>query len=429
MNTLPDQIQRAWKSENFPAPLIQRLEFFSFFLHRLVLAEGPRLTALAKKSAIVSRAIRGAKQEDFRSAIYRLQRFAETQSGDHPSADPTGLQHAHEDLEKVRQVLKAAEQEPVVSPTTPDKASPNVEPIQGFDPGNSVHVAVLTSQLLVELLGQLREAAGSIKLTQDYSQFPATHPGVAEARVISYALIHGALHLHKHGLEPFTSAIYASNRYSMTGMQHSIVAPGTSDLGNQSDFMLLETALRRANVDDIPKIIQQATRIGSYAEGGFVQLSTNARIKLNEGDTELALLAATTYLRVAPQSLLRNREALLQSQSGAGKIAHYTQMLSNCVALLGHYSAALETYQSRLLSTRAGYPFLPFSASFPVSKIAANAEQVLTDLFGVRTQILSIGGQINQLIRITSTGKPRMPAGQQCAWEIVDTMLGLPREP
>jgi hypothetical protein len=325
--------------------------------------------------------------------------------------------------------LKAADEKLVLSPPSPDQPSANVEPIKNFDPANSIHVAVLTSQLLVELLGQLPEAASSIKLTQDYSHFAATHPGVAEARMLSYALIHAAVHLHKHGLEPFTSAIYASNRYSMSGMHQSILVPGTKSLGEQSDFSRLETALRSASARDIPKIIQEAKKIGSHAEGGFVQLSTDPRAKLTERDTELALLLAATYLRAVPQALRRNRETLLQSPTAASKIAHYTQMLSNCVALLGHYSNALENYQSRLLSTRAGYPFLPFSASFPLLKIAANAEQVRTDIFGVRTEILSVGGQINQLNRITNTGMPRTPAGEPCSWEFIDTMLGLAPEP
>jgi hypothetical protein len=429
LNTLPDQIQRAWNSESFPASLIQRLEYFSFFLHRLAQQEGPRLAALAKKSALVHRALQAARQEDFRNAVYRLQRFAETQVGNQTSADPTGLQHALEDLEKVRQVIKAVEPEPKESPLSRDQASAEVEPIMGFDPGNSIHVAVLASQLLVELLGQLPQAANSIKLTQDYSYFPATHPGVAEARVITYALIHGALHLHRNGLEPFTSAIYASNRYSMTGLHNSILVPGRTVLGEHSNLTRLETALRSAGADEIPKIVQFSKSIGSYAEGGFVKLSTDPRTKLTQGDTELALLLATTYLRAVPQALRRNREALLQSPSAAEQIAHYTHMLSNCVALLGHYSTALESYQTRLLSERAGYPFLPFNASFPLLKIAENAEQVRTDLFGVRTQILSVGGQINQLIRITQTGRPRTPTGKPCAWDIIDTMLGLKPEP
>jgi hypothetical protein len=426
LNTLPDQIQRAWKSENFPATLIQRLEYFSFFLHRLSQLDGPRLAALAKKSAIVQRALQAARQEDFRNAVYRLQRFAETQVGDQTSTDRTSLQHALEDLEKVQQVLKAVQPEPTVSSPNSDVASADIEPIMGFDPGNSIHVAVLTSQLLVELLRQLPKAAGSIKLTQDYSSFPATHPGVAEARMITYALIHGALHLHRHGVEPFTSAIYASNRYSMSGLHHSILVPGRTVLGEHSNFTRLEKALRSAGDDDIPKIVQFSREIGSYADGGFVKLSADPRTKLTKDDTELALLLATTYLRAVPQALRRSREALLQSPSAADQIAHYTHMLSNCVALIGHYSTALESYQTRLLSERAGYPFLPFSTSFPILKIAANAEQVRTDLFGVRTQIFSVGGQINQLIRITHTGRPRTPAGKECAWDIIDTMLDLP---
>ncbi len=427
VNTLPDQIHRAWNSERFPTSLIQRLDYFTYFLHRLTQMEETRLAALAKQSALVRRAVKAVKQNEFRSAIYR--RYAETRVGNQPPADPTGRQQAQEDLEKVRQVLKATHEEPVVSPSTPDPASANVEPIRNFDPANSIHVAVLTSQLLVELLGQLPDAASSIKLTQDYSHFAATHPGVAEARMLSYALIHAAVHLHKHGLEPFTSAIYASNRYSMSGLHQSILVAGTKDLGEQSDFSRLETALRSAGAKDIPKIIQEAKKIGSYADGGFVQLSTDPRTKLTEGDIELALLVAATYLRAVPQALRRDRETLLQSPAAASKIAHYTYMLSNCVALMGYHSAALENYQKRLLSERAGYPFLPFSASFPLMSIAKNAEQVGTDLFGVRTQILAVGGQINQLIRITNTGRPRTPAGQPCAWDIVDTMLGLPPEP